>query len=283
MSKKVISLFMMDGEPDGRIKSKIENHSIIVYKIPRNKIDESKSIDDLNKSGIYFLIASDDESEKQIVYVGQGTIKKDDTGIATRATGQHSEGIDDYWGEVVFLVSGMSNNGIGQTELCYLENKFYNIIKDSNRVIVKNAKEPTKSPITEEQECVLQEIIDDAKILIGSLGYKFLTTLSKPTSSDILTYVGKKKNSVKARCQMTNDGFYLLKGSEITDSAVDSCSEKAKRRREEEKKEGNIIDNKITKDLFFDSPSAIAQFVSGLSESGNTAWENSEHKLLKDM
>lgn len=34
---------------------------------------------------------------------------------------------------------------------------------------------------------------------------------------------------------MTNDGFYLLKGSEITDGVADSCSEK--RRKEELKKE----------------------------------------------
>lgn len=61
---------MMDGQPDGRIKSKIENHSTIVYKIPRNKIDDSKNVDVLNSSGIYFLIGIDDDTDKQVVYVG---------------------------------------------------------------------------------------------------------------------------------------------------------------------------------------------------------------------
>lgn len=48
MRGKSINLFLMDGEPNGRMKCTLANWTGVAYKIPRTKLDSCKGRDDLS-------------------------------------------------------------------------------------------------------------------------------------------------------------------------------------------------------------------------------------------
>ena len=55
---KTIKLFLMDGEPSGRIKCSLANWTGIAYKIPRTALDKCKDLDILACVGKKFLPCS---------------------------------------------------------------------------------------------------------------------------------------------------------------------------------------------------------------------------------
>ena len=92
------------------------------------------------------------------------------------------------WTEAVVFTT--TNNSFGPTEISYLENQFYLMATQNKRFIVKNNLEPTIGNVTEEKESELQEFIDYAKIVIGTLGYKIFEPLLSNGDVDRTTQPG---------------------------------------------------------------------------------------------
>lgn len=73
---KNIQLYLMDGDASGRIKCSLVNWTGVAYKIPRTELDKCKDRADLKQSGVYFLFGKSDETEKEVVYIGQAGARK---------------------------------------------------------------------------------------------------------------------------------------------------------------------------------------------------------------
>ena len=116
---KTLKLFLMDGEPSGRIKCSLANWTGIAYKIPRTALDKCKDLDILKQSGVYFLFGTD----KAVVYIGQAGVRKNGKGLLLRVQEAHNS--IDYWTEAVMFAT--TNNSFGPTEISYLENRFCNM------------------------------------------------------------------------------------------------------------------------------------------------------------
>lgn len=230
---KSINLFLMDGKPSGRIKCTLSNWTGLTYKIPRTEIEKCKGRNDLLQSGVYFLFGTSDQTGDNIVYIGQAGERKNGEGILSRLLEYKRNPDRDYWTEAVVFTT--SNNSFGPTEISYLENRFCRLAKDANRYIVKNSNDPNPGNITEEKESELEEFIDYAKIVMGTLGYKLFEPLTdksnpdvsfKSSESELLLYLKRKSRKsglvIEASCKQTNEGFVVLKGSRI--ETIDSKS-----------------------------------------------------------
>jgi hypothetical protein len=84
---------------------------------------------------------------------------------------------------------------------------------------------------------------------------------------------------------MTNEGFAVLKDSEIATSTTKSFPENLKNLRNELIKQG-VIKNREDKlifkdDYLFSSPSSAAAIVMGRSANGLTEWKLKDGKILK--
>lgn len=79
---KTIKLFLMDGEPSGRIKCSLANWTGIAYKIPRTALDKCKDLDILKQSGVYFLFGTD-KADNTVVYIGQAGVRKNGKGASS--------------------------------------------------------------------------------------------------------------------------------------------------------------------------------------------------------
>lgn len=285
---KSINVYLMDGQANGRIKCTMANWTGIAYKIPRTDIDLCRNREDLKQSGVYFLFGVSDETGENVVYVGQAGERKNGEGILYRLQ-EHKRNPDkDYWTEAVVFTT--SNNSFGPTEISYLENRFCKIATDAKRYVVKNANDPSQGHITEEKESELEEFIDYANIIMGTLGHKVFMPVNSnavsPTPStddhpeDQILYLRSSK--VDASGLRTSDGFVVLSGSHVAASPTKSCPDTIHRLRQRYKEKLNP-DNIVLEDLSFTSPSAAAGFVTYASANGLTSWLTSDGKTLKSL
>jgi hypothetical protein len=290
---KSINVFLMDGVPRGRIKCTLANWTGVAYKIPRTELDKCKGIDVLSQSGVYLLFGSSENTGEDVVYIGQAGTRKNGEGILYRLFEHRRNSEKDYWNEAVVFTT--SNNSFGPTEISYLEHRFTQLAKIANRYTIKNGNEPSLGNINEEKESELEEFIDFATIIIGTLGHRIFEPLSRSSNvsdSDLasatmpelklfLTRKSRKSGqTITAQCKRTNEGFVLLKGSQIETIDSESIPLSIK-----EKRRAGFFDAQgiLQQDLLFKSPSYAAAFVVGGHINGLAEWKTAEGKPLKDV
>ncbi|HBI74589.1 MAG TPA: methionine sulfoxide reductase [Lachnospiraceae bacterium] len=285
---KSINLFLMDGEATGRIKCTLANWTGIAYRIPRTDLDKCKGRDDLSQSGVYFLFGMSDQTGEAVVYIGQAGVRKNGEGLLYRLQ-EHKRNPDkDYWTEAVVFTT--SNNSFGPTEISYLENRFTNMAIAARRYQVKNGNDPTPGNITEEKESELEEFIDYAKIVMGTLGHKVFEPLSQSASSTLMDtpadqseqvfYI--KRSGANAQAKLTSEGLVVLIGSSIRKDTVPSCPDYVKSAREDNK--GYIDENGVLqKDILFRTPSGASAFVLGAPTNGNVEWKTKDGRTFKEI
>lgn len=288
---KTIQVFLIDGEPKGRIKCTLANWTGVAYKIPRTRVEQSKDIKLLSQTGVYFLFGKAEESDEDIVYIGQAGARKNNEGVLNRIAEHKRSSEKDYWTEAVIFTT--ANNSFGPTEISYLENRFYALACKNNRLQVKNNMEPTPGNVTEEKESELEEFIDYAKIIIGTLGYNLFEPLL-PSSRAVeepekapdelllfLKRMSRKSNQlIEAQCKQTAEGFVVLRGSqvEVIDSIAIPASIKMMRQK------ADINENGILQEeVLFKSPSYAASFILGMNTNGKTDWKTVEGKTLSSL
>lgn len=289
---KSINLFLMDGDANGRMKCTLANWTGIAYKIPRTELDRCKERDDLKQSGVYFLFGKTEDTGNDVVYIGQAGARKNGEGILNRLQEHKRNPEKDYWTEAIVFTT--SNNSFGPTEISYLENRFCGLATQAKRYVVKNGNDPTPGNITEEKESELEEFIDNAKIIMGTLGHKVFVPIIIPaavpivgtaesmtmdTSEEVLYF---SHSGVKATGKRTTEGFVVLKGSQVVATPTKSCPDPTLRNRQ---KYADKIDINgcLIDDILFTSPSSAASFVGGASLSGNATWCNADGITLKKL
>ena len=289
---KSINLFLMDGDASGRIKCTLANWTGVAYKIPRTELDKCKERNDLKQSGVYFLFGTSDETGNGVVYIGQAGARKNGEGILNRLMEHKRNPEKDYWTEAIVFTT--SNNSLGPTEISYLENRFCNLAIEANRYDVKNGNDPNLGNITEEKESEMEEFIDYAKVIMGTLGHKLFEPINKSpinksedgiTVSDDSTKLHLERNiknvgKVEASGTQTSEGFVVHKGSHISMVDDDTIPTVIKERRKKAYTDEQGI---LQEDMLFTSPSYAAMFVIGKSANGLTSWKNENGQTLKSL
>ena len=283
---KSINLYLMDGSADGRIKCTLANWTGIAYRIPRTDLELCKDREHLKQSGVYFLFGVSDETGEPVVYIGQAGERKNGEGILHRLQ-EHKKNPDkDYWTEAVeFTTAG---NTFGPTEISYLENRFCSIAIEAKRYVVKNANDPTQGHVTEEKESELEEFIDYAKVIMGTLGHKVFTPVNNTAAANEDDNADNdqrfflKTSKVDASGKRASDGFVVMKGSKIAPAPTKSCPNWIKQLRD--RYQDKIDENScLADDLAFTSPSAAAGFVNFASANGLTSWITQDGRTLKAL
>lgn len=289
---KNINIFLIDGDPLKRIKCTLANWTGVAYKVPRTELEKCKERHEFQQSGVYFLFSSsEEEANKEVVYIGQAGLRNTGEGIYSRLKQHKSDENKSYWNEAVVLTT--QNNSFGATEISYLENRFTNLAKVADRFVVKNGNEPNLGNVTEEKESELEEFIDYAKIVLGTLGYKVLEPLSKLYQVDgISATTGQERNlylkssnagpnrSYDATARQTDEGFVVLKGSKF---ALEVLVKQEKLKIEAKRKSLNLTDGIFQEDVLFKSPNEAATIIYGGAINATISWKDSTGKTLKDI
>ncbi len=274
---KTIKLFLVDGEPNGRMTCELSNWTGKAYKIPRIQIKESYDRIDLKKTGIYLLFGKDNEG-RNLIYIGEAET------IIDRLKQHVSQ--KEFWNEVILFISKDEN--LNKAHVKYLENRLYEIASKVKRYSIENSSTPAKSSISESEIAEMEEFIENIKLLTNTLGHKVFENLvdESITKANINIFSINAARGANAKGLPSASGFVVLKGSEIALSTVKSMQNSfinIRKRLEEEKivveKNNKMV---FTQDYEFSSPSTAAAIVMGRNANGLQEWKLKSGESLKE-
>ncbi|WP_026837003.1 GIY-YIG nuclease family protein [Gillisia sp. JM1] len=278
---KTIKIFLIDGEPNGRMTCELSNWTGKALKIPRNKIKDSYDRPELENTGIYILLGKSHKSEnKELAYIGEAE------GIYKRLN-QHLSA-KDFWNEALVFVSKDEN--LNKAHIKYLESRLHEIAIKVNRYDLENGNIPPRSTISESDQAEMETFLDNIKLLVNALGFKIFEELRKDQTLEEQiknTFYINSARGADAKGQMTNEGFVVLQNSEIATSLTSSFPKNWINKRQS-LIDDNIItplNNKLVfkEDYLFSSPSAAAAVVMGRSANGLTEWKLNDGQILKEV
>lgn len=279
MSKygKTIKIFLIDGDPNGRMSCELSNWTGKAYKIPRIKVKDCSDRNDLTSTGVYLLFGKDEDGKDQ-VYIGEAE-------SVLKRLNQHLSQ-KDFWNEVIVFISKDEN--LNKAHIKYIENRLHDIAISSNRYKLDNSTIPTQSSISESDRAEMEEYIDNMKMLVNTLGHKvFDEKRENINNKKNHLFQIKAARGAEAFGEPTSDGFLVFKGSKASDSITPSFSASLVKLRQ------NLIDKNIinsaeasllfSEDYIFTSPSLAAAIVMGRNANGLEEWKLKNGQTLKSF
>lgn len=274
---KSIKMFLIDGDPSGRLTCELSNWTGLAYRIPRTEVKKCGDRPNLNSTGVYMLFGRNDD-DKVAVYIGEAEE------VYTRLQSHLRE--KDFWNEVIVFISKDEN--LNKAHIKYIENKLYEKAKAANRYDVLNGNIPPMPSISEADRAEMDEFISNLEMLVNMLGHKLFVEIkdTSETNDGEILYI-KGARDANAKGVQTQEGFVVLQGSRIASSVVNSYSERLEAKRNDlirtqkvQIQNGEFV---VMEDLLFSSPSLAADIVMGKSANGLTEWKNKYGTILKDL
>ncbi|MFZ4521958.1 MAG: GIY-YIG nuclease family protein [Bacteroidales bacterium] len=272
---KTIKIFLIDGDPNGRMSCELSNWSGKAYKIPRIKIKDCFDREDLLSTAVYLLFGKDEEGKDQ-VYIGEAEtiLKRLNQHIAQK----------DFWNETIVFISKDEN--LNKAHIKYLENRLYDIAKKAKRYKIENTVTPTQSSISESDRAEMEEFIENIMMLVNTLGHKVFDEKREFKSKQKAEiFFIKAQRGADAQGVLTSDGFVVLKGSRIAASTVTSMTQNYLNLRQQLIEKGLLKEDEkwieFPEDYIFSSPSSAASIVLGRNANGLTEWKLPDGTTLK--
>lgn len=276
---KSIELFLVNGTADSLITAELSNWNGKAIKIPRIEVTSCKR-EDITQAGVYFLFCKEDDGSDS-VYIGEAENVKDR--LIQHLRDYQAEKERYYWSTAVIFVGRDLNKAL----IRYLENRFVEIARNSKRYIVLTKNTYRNTVMKESQIAVMEEFIDNVKILINALGYKLLEPFSQVESSasetdDEILYL--TSGSAKATGKVTTEGFVVFEDAIVNEkTSTKSLSAGMQKWRQTLIDSDKVQNWKTTEDILFSSSSAAADFILGYSVSGPQMWKTKDGRTLKDI
>ena len=276
---KSIELFLVNGTADSLITAELSNWNGKAIKIPRIEV-ASCTRDDITQAGVYFLFCREDDGSDS-VYIGEAENVKER--LVQHLHDYQSEKEKYYWNTAVIFVGRDLNKAL----IRYLENRFVEIARNCKRYIVLTKNTYRNTVMKESQIAVMEEFVDNVKVLINALGYKVMEPLLQ-TNGDA-TVVEKEKlfitaGNASATGIITSEGFVVLKGAVVNQkTSTKSLSPGMIKLRDKLFNDGKVDNLTTTEDILFSSSSAAADFVLGYSVSGPRTWKTKDGRTLQEI
>lgn len=274
---KTIKMFLIDGDPSGRLTCELSNWTGLAYRIPRTEVKKCEDRPNLNSTGVYMLFGRN-EDDKEAVYIGEAEEVYERLQYHLREK--------DFWNEVIVFISKDEN--LNKAHIKYIENKLYERAKATNRYFVVNGNIPPMPSISEPDRAEMDEYISNLMMMVNTLGHKLFEEIKDNAEiheNDI--FFIEAARGAKANGIQTQEGFVVLNGSKIATDYVNSYSERSIAKRNEliQSEKVTVINGEfiVMEDLLFTSPSAAANIVMGRSANGLTEWKNKFGRSLKEL
>lgn len=288
MTNKVIKTIIYSGKYYGLKRSESSHNKIIMNQFGANLIKTLSDYDNLQKSGIYFLINEKENNAE--IYIGQAN-------CLYERFKQHNNDSEKEFNKVICFYH-LEN--FSKTYYDYLEYYYIDKINSQNYYICMNGN-TRKTPNISEIETIeiniyidsINEYLDFAEINFNNNAFDNNSNKSNNNIDNNIFYFEN------ASLIYTNVNFYLLKGSKIKNdnkewkNKDDKWIKWSKNRKEKFKSfiENNINhlqknDNyyTLTNDLKVSSPSWASCLVRGVTSSnGWLDWKNKDKKTLDEI
>jgi hypothetical protein len=285
MFGKSIRIYLSDGSPSGLRHVEIANWSGQAIACPRSRFSELKKWSESQRPGVYFLLEKHSTDDQNAVYIGESE------NVFKRLTDHDRK--KDFWNEVILFTSKDEN--LTKSHIKYLESRLTKITIEADRYSAENSNNPTESTLPRADKDAMEEFIHNAKMILGTLGHKLLEPINSSSSEEIIpdsdSLIGHrlyfKVNGHSAVGTQSDEGFLLIKGSEVSLQTTASIPGKIKLMRQKLIEDKTLVEESdklvLMKDIVLSSSSYAGALVAGTSRSGPQSWKNSKGITLKNL
>lgn len=299
-----ISLLLLDGVANGRIKATRSLANCIVFLIPRESfetcrleaVSEDGAIPEINNSGVYILLGEDAASGGKLAYVGQASSRTTGESVLARFYAHSRDPRKNFAKELLFITT--DRDELGLTQLSWLENHFCReVVKGGSRRLT-NDREPRPGASQLHDRLVLNDFVAIAKTLVDVLVPGLLPLGPAPKwvkpwtkqggaalekTKDCVRFVLTRKiretgQVLTATAECSNGAFVLKAGSKVwMRPRAQKSAERRQQRKQKDVQRGVLVrvDGDVyrtTDDLVFTSPSMAGDYVVNGAINGRTEW-----------
>lgn len=277
---KTITTYLVDGSPTWIKTVELSNWIWKAIIIPRAKLKDAKTRQEVLQPAIYFLFWKDEDwNDLAYIWEAENLINR----IWNHDTNK------DFWEIVIWFIS--KDNNLTKADVKYLEAKAIEKAKKTNRYILQNWVEPIPNNLPEYQISTMNEFLDNIDLLISAIWYPIIKEI---LNLNIIKNNNENNNlfSLKIRwCDalwlFTDDWFLVLKWSKYSIEEVKSFQWKYKEIRKEILTKW-IIENNwenyiFKQDYIFSSPSSAASVLAWRLANWWTEWKNKDWKTLDEV
>lgn len=278
MDSATIKLFLPRGDAKSLRTAEISNWTGKAIAAPRTEFDDLLQRDELEKSGVYFLIGTDPESGQPHAYIGEAEV------VCDRIKQHRTK---EFWVSAMVFVSKDEN--LTKAHIRYLEGRLIAAATEAGRFTLENSQSGgSKLPESDRED--MEVFLSRIRQLLPVLGSDILVPPSQPKAKQQAggTLYCRAKGA-EARGHRTPDGFVVLKGS----TAVLNERQGAHKwpasiaLRKKLIAEGALIKKneffEFSSDYEFSSPSAAAAVIQGGSANGLIEWKSQDGRVLRDI
>lgn len=288
---KSIRIYLADATVTGIRYAELVNWTGHAIACPRNRLNELKNWPESSKPGIYFLFEGRFGSSKPTAYIGESE------NVAQRLTNHDRK--KDFWSEVVIFTSKDEN--LTKAHIKYLESALVYLSKNADRYELENGNTPSESSLPRADRDAMKEFVENVRMVLGTLGYSILEPILKSKGSsegivessdlneseNVLRNLFFTVNNLSAQGAVTDEGFVLKKGSQLSKSNSESMPGKLSTTKEKLLVDGVLKDEGAylvaSEDILFNSSSYAAAIVAGTSRSGPQSWKTTTGKTIKKV
>lgn len=288
MAGKTIKLYIAGDELKNLKSAELSNWSGKAFIGERKHVPLIQKIDELSNPGIYFLLSQDENSAQKNLYIGEAD--EANARLKNHITSK------DWWDSFVVFISKDSN--LTKAHVRYLEKKFFQIAKDNSTAFnLQNSSEPPGSKLPQSDLDDLEDFLKSMVFVLQNLGILDFAKIQEiddviPVNNEEIFYlpltndrIDKNGDQLKAKLQITNNGYRVLKGSFIEKDARQSFQKHSYYPLRIKIEGQNVFEEcgltgvyLLTQDIDFNSPSAAASVIKNRATNGPKEW-----KLLNGM
>jgi hypothetical protein len=281
-----IRIFLADGTPGGLLTAEIMNWTGHVVAVPRSDLSALRKRDEAARTGVYALIGDAPNAlGSTMAYIGEG----DDVG---ERLAQHAKpealGGKDFWDRAIVLTSKDAN--LTKAHARYLEARFIDIAKSSERSELRNHTFPQPPRLPEADVSDMEYFISQAQIILPVLGVNIFRVIARTRTSVAAAAAEPEpvispvfilqlaREGITARAVEVDGEFTVLKDSQARVKWTGG-------NHSYKSLQTSLVDKgvlvlapsgqslRFARDFVFSSPSAAGAAVTGRPTNGRTDWK----------
>lgn len=272
-----IKIFLPDGDPDGLRIIEKSNWTGVGVVFNRSIYQDSRKRQEFDRTGVYILVGTSEDSTLPMVYIGEGDPVK------PRIESHYSK--KDFWTWAIFFTA--KDETLNKAHVKYLESRLIELANKAKLCIVENGKDSSLPNLAEAEqadiECFLLDMLSIFP-LVNLPVFEQAEKNSKPPND--LLHISAPAKGLSGTGYESPKGFVVCKGTQVCKTEVKSIHNYMSVMRRDLLLQGVIEESDVwtfTQDYIFNSPSTAAGVILGRTANGRIEWKNKSGKTLKKI
>lgn len=270
-----IRIFVPNGDPDGLRLVEKSNWSGIGVVFNRTSYKQVVSRPEFNRTGVYILVGTSEDSALPTIYVGEGDPVRD------RLNSHYSK--KDFWDWAVFFVT--KDSSLNKAHVQRMEWRLIDLAKAAKQSRLDNANMPLPPTLSEPDTADVDSFVLDILSIVPLLGLGVFEKIEARTKPQETLFIESK--GIKATGYEDAKGFVVREGSESVTNEAPTIHQYMSTLRNDLLEERVLVEAgdrfRFAQDHVFGSPSTAAGVILGRTANGRVEWKTKDGRTLKDV